>query len=67
MNKFPRGSEWRKWDLHVHTPESKLNNGFGSNWDKYVKILFTKAIENGIWAIGITDYFTITAQASSLV
>lgn len=20
--KFPRGSEWRKWDLHVHTPAS---------------------------------------------
>ncbi len=19
---FPRGSEWRKWDLQVHTPES---------------------------------------------
>ncbi len=20
MNNYPRGSEWRKWDLHVHTP-----------------------------------------------
>lgn len=19
---YPRGSEWRKWDLHVHTPIS---------------------------------------------
>ena len=57
--KFSRGSEWRKWDLHVHTPESILNNHFGSDWDKYVKELFTKAIEKNIHAIGITDYFTI--------
>lgn len=21
-NKFPRGSEWRQWDLHIHTPAS---------------------------------------------
>lgn len=28
MQKFPRGSEWRKWDLHVHTPGTKLNNGY---------------------------------------
>ena len=54
-----RGSIWRKWDLHVHTPFSILNNGFGNNWDEYIKQLFTKAIENNIEAIGITDYFTI--------
>ncbi|GEM_PF-59096 len=54
-----KGSEWRKWDLHVHTPFSILNNGFGNDWDVYVKMLFTKALENNICAIGITDYFTI--------
>jgi len=56
MNK---GSEWRKWDLHIHTPFSTLNNGFGNNWDEYVKQLFQKAIQNNICAVGITDYFTI--------
>lgn len=56
MNK---GSQWRKWDLHVHTPFSILNNGFGNDWDLYVKNLFIKALENDICAIGITDYFTI--------
>lgn len=54
-----RGSEWRKWDLHVHTPESGLNNGFGSDWDLYVKTLFTTAIKNEVAVIGITDYFLI--------
>lgn len=57
--KFPRGSEWRKWNLHVHTPESILNNHFGNDWDTYVKKLFTEAIEKNVCAIGITDYFTI--------
>ena len=53
------GSVWRKWDLQVHTPASILNNEFGQDWDYYVQVLFRKAIENNISAIGITDYFTI--------
>ena len=58
-NNFIRGSEWRKWDLHVHTPESVLNNGFGSDWDTYVFKLFKQALEYEVKAIGITDYFTV--------
>lgn len=65
-NKY--GSVWNKWDFHIHTPYSILNNQFGFNpfepntseqFDEYVKILFSKAIENNIAAIGITDYFMI--------
>lgn len=57
-----RGSEWHKWDLHVHTPASGLNNQFGQTdnaWDEYVKVLFTTALEQEVVAIGITDYFLI--------
>ena len=65
-----RGSTWNKWDFHVHTPYSILNNQFGFNpdpewktdiaeFDEYVRTLFTKAIEKEIMAIGITDYFSI--------
>lgn len=54
-----RGSEWRKWDLHIHTPESGLANEFGEDWDKYVQSLFRSVISNNIAAIGLTDYFTI--------
>lgn len=57
--KYPRGSEWRKWDLQVHTPFSALNNGFGDDFDRYAKRLFEKAVEKGIAVIGITDYFSI--------
>ncbi len=59
MTNFKRGSEWRLWDLHIHTPFSHLSNGFGSDWDNYVKELFKKAISNNVSVIGITDYFTI--------
>jgi ABC-type histidine transport system ATPase subunit len=54
-----RGSEWRKWDLHVHTPYSYLNNQFGNDFDNYVKQLFLNAILHQITVIGITDYFSI--------
>lgn len=54
-----RGSEWQKWDLHVHSPESGMANEFGNDWDKYVQSLFKRAIKNNIVAIGITDYFTV--------
>jgi hypothetical protein len=54
-----KGSIWRKWDLHIHTPYSVLNNGFGDDFDKYVTNIFKSAIEKNIAVIGITDYFTI--------
>ncbi len=56
---FPRGSEWRKWDLHIHTPASGMANQYGDAWDRYVKELFTLAIERQVAVLGITDYFTI--------
>lgn len=58
MNKtYPKGSEWRKWDLHVHTPASVLRSEFGQDWDRYVTELFTRAIAAGVSAIGVTDYY----------
>ncbi len=56
---YPRGSEWRKWDLHVHTPYSVLNNGFGQGFDTYAKSLLLKALEFDIHVVGITDYFQV--------
>lgn len=65
-----RGSTWNRWDFHVHTPYSLLNNEYGFDpyathmdasdpFDEYVRTLFTKAIEAGVAAIGVTDYFSI--------
>src|SRR5690242_11139455 len=57
--RFPRGAEWRVWDLQVHTPFSALNNGFGQDYDAYARAFFTKAIEKAIAVVGVTDYFVI--------
>jgi predicted ATPase len=56
---YRRGSEWRKWDLHVHTPFSALNNGFGQEFDSYASEVLRKAVDLRIAAIGLTDYFLI--------
>ena len=66
--RIERGSTWNKWDFHIHTPYSRLSTSFGfdpncrdseEDFDNYVKILFTKAVDKGVVAIGITDYFFI--------
>jgi hypothetical protein len=60
MDKFERGSEWRKWDLHIHTKGTNKNDNFtSSDFGKFCVTLFKKALEKDIQAIGITDYFSI--------
>ena len=55
-----RGSEWRRWDLHVHTKGTNKNDCYTCvSMDEYCKLLFKKAIEKEIYAIGVTDYFSI--------
>lgn len=57
---FPRGSEWRRWDLHVHTPESRLGSSFkGVAWNDYVNALESAAEAAGIAVIGVTDYMCV--------
>ncbi len=50
---FPRGSEWRKWDLHIHTPSSHLANQFHGDWDSYA----TQIDAHNLAVIGATNYF----------
>ncbi|MCK4842050.1 MAG: hypothetical protein KAT04_09215 [Methylococcales bacterium] len=58
MNKFERGSEWRKWDLHIHTKDTNKNDNFTSpDFDSFCVAMLKKALEKDIKAIGITDYF----------
>lgn len=52
-----RGSEWHKWDLHVHTPASIVQH-YGGNtnaaWDKY--LLDLEALPPEFKVLGINDY-----------
>ena len=51
-NNFSRGSEWRKWDLHLHTPSSyDYQNGSVTNED-----IVNKLIDNNIALAVITDH-----------
>lgn len=52
-SKYPKGSEWRKWDLHIHTPMSHLANEFHGNWDGYVE----KIVASDLAVIGATNYY----------
>lgn len=56
-NKYSRGSEWRKWDLHVHTPSSLLQ-GFGGNkddvWEEYLADL--EGLPKEFKVLGVNDY-----------
>lgn len=56
MSKYPRGSEWRRWDLHFHTPSS-------SNCYKDKSVTNTDIVEgwakNGISVVAITDHHVI--------
>lgn len=55
-----RGSQWNKWNIHVHTKGTNKNDQFVSvDMDQFFEYFFKKAIENNICAIGITDYFSI--------
>ena len=53
-----KGSEWRKWDLHVHTPKTKLNNQYKSEsnvWREFCE----KIEKSDVDVFGITDYFSL--------
>lgn len=61
MNKnYNRGSEWRKWDLHIHTPLSICQQYGGDKedvWEEFICSLENLPVE--VKVIGITDYYFI--------
>ena len=55
---YGRGSEWRRWDLHLHAPGTTLADQFG-DWDEFVEAV--EAADPSIAVVGITDYASIRA------
>ena len=53
VDNYPRGSEWRKWDLHVHSPNS---HDYSGSW-----VGFYEQLQNANCdVIGINDYCCIS-------
>lgn len=50
------GSIWRKWDLHVHTPDTILEDHYTS-WHDFLAAL---RVEKEIAVMGVTDYMSIS-------
>lgn len=52
-----RGSEWRRWEPHIHAPGTVLNNQFGHHnaWGSYLTAL--EVATPRIEAIAVTDYY----------
>jgi hypothetical protein len=52
-----RGSEWKRWEPHIHAPGTVLNNQFSGvdPWQTYLQAL--EAATPKIEAIGVTDYY----------
>lgn len=61
MKQYQRGSIWRRWDLHIHSPASLFNNQFeGADIDQKWSNYFEKLTSiNNISVLGITDYYSI--------
>lgn len=66
---FERGSEWRRWDLHIHTPGTQKNDlyegkSIEEKWECYYEAI-KKYVGDGkddrrnVTVIGVTDYLSI--------
>lgn len=60
------GSIWRRWDPHIHTPGTAMNDQFGGGdpWEEYLS-----RIENSspkIEALGVTDYCSLNSYEAVL-
>ena len=56
-SKYPKGAEWRKWDLHVHTPYSiyqKYGADNDATWEKFISDIENLPEEYAV--IGVNDY-----------
>jgi ABC-type lipoprotein export system ATPase subunit len=60
MTTILRGSTWKKWDLHVHTPESLVHNYPGEKeaaWEAFLADL--EALPAEFKVLGINDYLFV--------
>ncbi|WHT41462.1 hypothetical protein QLQ11_08570 [Ochrobactrum sp. SSR] len=52
------GSIWKRWDLHLHAPGTKLSDNYGGASDEILKRYVDELEASAVEAFGITDYFS---------
>ena len=54
-----KGSEWRRWEPHIHAPGTVMNNQYEgpTAWDDYLSAL--EGVTPTIQAIAVTDYYVL--------
>ena len=67
VKRYPRGSQWRRWDLHVHAPGTKINDGYQKaggdlDWNQFSQIIH----ESDIAVIAIADYFSLDSYFTAV-
>ena len=56
LSQFPRGAEWRKWDLHLHTPGTAKEDHYKCSLEDFITELEKLS---DVAVLGITDYWSI--------
>jgi predicted ATPase len=59
ISKNTSGSQWRKWDLHIHTPDTAKADEYHSETDVWELFISKLEDEKEITVFGITDYFSM--------
>lgn len=63
--RYPRGSEWRKWDLHLHAPGTKLGDQYTlkdgkTDFEQFCQIIH----DSDVAVVAIADYFSFDGYFS---
>ena len=55
MLNYERGSEWRRWDLHIHTPQTLKNDQYEG-----------KTVDEKAWIIPIKRFSCLALGKNSM-
>ena len=62
MDPYKSGSKWRRWDLHLHTPETLKEDQYSGTtpeekWENFCNDINSSDAEVSV--VGVTDYLLI--------
>lgn len=62
VKEYREGAEWRRWDLHIHTPGTNKNDRFSGQsldekWTEYCSDI--NGYDGDVSVVGITDYWSM--------